>query len=45
MYALIDLALTNLADVKMVYTKKKYEFQCNNYQLAVLLLFNEVDKW
>jgi hypothetical protein len=33
------------ADVKMVYTKKKYEFQCNNYQLSVLLLFNEGDKW
>eukprot|EP01127_Copromyxa_protea_P023509 TRINITY_DN8825_c0_g1_i1.p1 TRINITY_DN8825_c0_g1~~TRINITY_DN8825_c0_g1_i1.p1 ORF type:complete len:521 (-),score=98.73 TRINITY_DN8825_c0_g1_i1:72-1634(-) len=33
------------ADVKMTYTKKKYEFQCNNYQLAVLLLFNEAGKW
>jgi len=28
------------ADLKMMYTSKKYEFQCTNYQLGILLLFN-----
>eukprot|EP01126_Amoeba_proteus_P041972 TRINITY_DN4539_c0_g1_i1.p1 TRINITY_DN4539_c0_g1~~TRINITY_DN4539_c0_g1_i1.p1 ORF type:complete len:708 (-),score=162.30 TRINITY_DN4539_c0_g1_i1:273-2396(-) len=33
------------SDVRMMFTKKKYEFCCTNYQLAVLLLFNDAPKW